>query len=255
MLRLILPFVLLLGVFSQPLLAEKTATLDFRGKTQELHLYGQPGQPVVILSSGDLGWAGLVTYIAEWFEGQKCRVIGLNSKAYLTSFTTKNSALSKADVQRDFKALLDFAQPGSASLPILAGVSEGAGLSVLAATAPTLKPRILGVIALGLPNHIELGWKWQDFTIWFTKKNPDEPYFMVEEIIHQVTPVPLAEFHATHDEFLAVEQAKALLDRAQPPKRQWIIEAANHRFSDNRSELDNRLKEALEWIHTQQGTR
>ena len=242
---------LLFGLTSSHILAEQTTTITLRGKAQELHLYGQPGRPVVILSSGDLGWAGLVTHVAEFLAGQGYRVVGFNSKAYLSSFTEKNSALSMQDVSRDFKLLLDFAQPGSPSLPLLAGVSEGAGLSVLAATDPINKPRLQGVLALGLPNQIELGWKWRDFTIWFTKNNPDEPYFMVDQIIHQVTPVPLAELHATHDEFLSIDEARALLDQAKPPKRQWVIEATNHRFSDNRAELDRQMLEALAWFRQQ----
>jgi hypothetical protein len=36
--------------------------------------------------------------------------------------------------------------------------------------------------------------------------------------------------------------------RAGEPKKMWIIEAANHRFSDNRDELDKKLLEALQWI-------
>ena len=35
---------------------------------------------------------------------------------------------------------------------------------------------------------------------------------------------------------------------AGEPKRMWVIEADNHRFSGNRLELEQRLLEALEWI-------
>ena len=71
---------------------------------------------------------------------------------------------------------------------------------------------------------------------------------MVEDIIGQVSPVPLAEIHSTHDEFLPLEKARAMFARAADPKRMWVIEAANHRFSDNRDELDRRILEALDWI-------
>lgn len=71
---------------------------------------------------------------------------------------------------------------------------------------------------------------------------------MVEDIIEKVSPVPLAEIHSTHDEFLPIEQAKVMFARARDPKRMWIIEAVNHRFSNNREELDRRMLEALEWI-------
>jgi len=41
-----------------------------------------------------------------------------------------------------------------------------------------------------------------------------------------------------------------MFSRASEPKRMWVIEAANHRFSNNRHELDLRILEALQWIKT-----
>jgi fermentation-respiration switch protein FrsA (DUF1100 family) len=72
----------------------------------------------------------------------------------------------------------------------------------------------------------------------------------VEDIIQRVSPIPLAEIHSSHDEFLSLEQAKAMFSRASEPKRMWVVEAANHRFSNNRDELDLRMLEALRWIKT-----
>jgi hypothetical protein len=60
--------------------------------------------------------------------------------------------------------------------------------------------------------------------------------------------LPLAEIHSTHDEFLPLEKAKVLFSKAGEPKKMWVIEATNHRFSENRPELDRRMLEALEWI-------
>jgi len=229
--------------------AEENYSLDIRGKTQQLHLYGEKGKSPVILSSGDLGWAGLVVDVADFLASRGCYVAGFNSRAYLAGFTGKNSTLSPKDVPGDYALLIDFVRQFSAAKPVLAGVSEGAGLSVLAATSPDLKPRLEGVLGLGLPDQNELGWKWQDFTIWLTKKVPNEPRFRVEDIIPAVSPLPLAEIHSTHDEFVSLEEAKRMLSLAGEPKNMWVIEASNHRFSNNRAELERRLIEALNWIH------
>jgi dienelactone hydrolase len=233
---------------SIPALAETTASVTFRGKKQEIHLYGTPGKPAIILSSGDLGWAGLVVHVAEFLSANGYYVIGLNSKTYLSSFTTKSSALDPQDVPRDYLSLIEYAKQSGPTTPILAGVSEGAGLSVLAVTRAEVKAAVTGILALGLPDENELGWKWQDFTIWITKKVPDEPSFMVSDIIGKVSPVPLAEIHSTHDEFLPLEKARALMGHAGEPKRMWVIEADNHRFSNARDELDRRMLEGIAWI-------
>jgi Bacterial virulence protein (VirJ) len=228
--------------------AESLTNIGLRGTNQQLHLYGSRGGVPVILSSGDLGWAGLVSHVAEFLSSQGYFIVGFNSRAYLESFTSKTSTLKPQDVPQDYKALVDFAVQRGASRPIMAGVSEGAGLSVLAAADPQVRSSVRGVLGLGLPDQNELGWKWQDFTIWITKKTPNEPSFMVEDIISKMSPLPLAEIHSTHDEFLPLEQAKAMFGRAGEPKRMWVIEAANHRFSNNRVEFDRALLEALEWI-------
>jgi hypothetical protein len=231
--------------------SQTSSHFDFRGKMQQLQLCGpENGQPI-ILSSGDLGWAGLVVHVAEFLSARGYRIVGLNSKEYLSSFTTRNSALNPADVPRDYKALIDGIRLKSPTKPLLVGISEGAGLSVLAATDPSVRAAVQGILGLGLPDQNELGWKWQDFTIWITKKAPDEPSFMIEDIIGRVSPTPLAEIHSTHDEFLPLKQAKAMFARAGEPKKMWVIEAANHRFSDNRDELDRRILEALDWIRAQ----
>jgi hypothetical protein len=234
--------------FSCSAAAQTSAHLTIRGQSQELHLYGAPGNPPIILGSGDLGWAGLVVHVAEFFSKCGYYVLGINSKSYLTGFTGKTSALSPEDVQKDYGTLIEYARGSNTTAPILAGVSEGAGLSVLAATDPKVKQGIRGILALGLPDQNELGWKWQDFTIWITKKPPNEPGFRVSDIINKVSPVPLAEIHATHDEFLSIDKAKEMIAKAAEPKRMWIIEADNHRFSNARDELDRILLEALAWI-------
>jgi len=226
----------------------ESLSITIRGTNQLLHLYGSRGGIPIILSSGDFGWAGLVVHVAEFLSGQGYFIVGFNSRAYLESFTSGTSALKPKDVPQDYQALIDLGTQGSSSRPIMAGVSEGAGLSVLAATDPKVRNSIRGVLGLGLPDQNELGWKWQDFTIWITKKTPNEPSFMVEDIIAKMSPLPLAEIHSTHDEFLPLEQAKAMFARASQPKRMWVVEAANHRFSDNRAELNRVLLEALEWI-------
>jgi hypothetical protein len=223
-------------------------SVDIRGTNQKLNLYGSPGNAPVVLSSGDLGWAGLVVHVAEFLSSQGYYVVGLNTKLYLASFTSKNSALDPRDVPGDYKTLIALTRQRTSAKPIFVGISEGAGLSVLAATDPEVRTCIQGILALGLPDQNELGWKWQDFTIWITKKAPNEPSFMVEDIIGKVSPLPLAEIHSTHDEFLPLDKAKAMFSKAGEPKKMWVIESANHRFSDNRPELDRRMLEALEWI-------
>lgn len=232
----------------------RTEALSIRGAPQTLHLYGVRGGPAAVVTSGDGGWVHLGPVVAGFLASQGYFVVGFDAKAYLASFTSKSGPLRVEDVPRDYAALVEYAARAGSSRPLLVGVSEGAGLSVLAATAPDLQPHVAGVVALGLPDKNELGWRFRDSIIYLTKKTPDEPTFSAREVVSRVAPVPLAAIHSTHDEFVALPEIEGILARAREPKRLWVIEATNHRFSDNQPELQRSLKEAIAWIELQRST-
>jgi alpha-beta hydrolase superfamily lysophospholipase len=232
--------------FSQ---AQATDTILLRDHQQVLRTYGVrgAGEPVIV-SSGDGGWIHLGPHVAEALAAQGFFVVGFDVKAYLESFTSTRSSLRAEDEPGDYRTLVAYAARGSSQKPILIGVSEGAGLSVLAATDPETKTRIRGVIGLGLPDMNELAWRWRDSLIYITHGVPNEPMFSAAAVIGKVAPVPLAAIHSTNDEFVPVSQVEHILFNAQEPKRLWVVRAANHRFSDNLGEFDQRLLEAIEWL-------
>jgi hypothetical protein len=104
------------------------------------------------------------------------------------------------------------------------------------------------VVALGLPDLNELGWRWKDSLIYLTHGVPNEPTFRTAAIVANVAPLPLAAIHSTHDEFVSVTDIQNTLQRAAEPKRLWIVKASDHRFSDHLAEFDQRLFEAIAWI-------
>jgi len=226
-------------------------TVTIRGRAQSLHVYGTRGGIPVIVSSGDGGWVHLGPHVADVLAAKGFFVVGFDVKAYLEGFTSGTTTLRPEDEPADYKVIADFAAHGTNEKPILIGVSEGAGLSVLAASDPRMKTAIAGVIGLGLPDLNELGWRWKDALIYVTHRTPDEPTFSVSAIVDRIAPVPLGAIHSTHDEFVPVAEVQHLLDRASEPKKLWIIKAANHRFSDNLTEFDQCLLEAISWITRQ----
>lgn len=226
-------------------------TLRLRGQDQSLHLYGTRGSRVAVVASGDGGWIHLGPSVAEFLSTQGYFVVGFDSKAYLSSFTRDGTTLATTDVPGDFSALLEYASRGAPSPPILFGVSEGAALAVLAAASSATKPKLAGVVALGLPEQAELGWRFRDSIIYLTKGVPKEPLFSTADVVGKLAPLPLVAIHSTQDEFVSVEEVRRVMSRALEPKRLWLIEAANHRFSGNEKELNQRLQEAITWIEAQ----
>jgi fermentation-respiration switch protein FrsA (DUF1100 family) len=225
-------------------------SIVIRGRPQVLHLYGARGRRPIIVSSGDGGWIHLGPHVAEILSSAGFFVVGVDVKAYLESFTGQGT-LRRDDVAADYSAIVNVAAKGASGKPILIGVSEGAGLSVLAGGDPQLKARLGGVIALGLPEQNELAWRWSDSIIYLTHRPPHEPSFSASDVINRVSPLPFVAIHSTHDEFVPVDQVRQIFSRAAEPKRLWVIEAANHRFSDNLAEFDRRLFDAIDWINAQ----
>jgi pimeloyl-ACP methyl ester carboxylesterase len=231
--------------------AKATTTITIRGKQQTLRTFGTRGSQPVLVSSSDGGWVRLAPIIAAALASRGFFVVGFDSKAYLSSFTAADSTLRETDIPGDYRPVIDFAASGSASAPILVGVSEGAGLSVLAATRDDVKQKVRGVIAVGLPDKTELGWRWRDSMIYITHGTPNEPTFDTDSLIGRVSPLPLAVIHSTNDPFVPLEAVKAMLAHAKEPKRLWTIASSDHRFSDNEAEFQARLLEALEWVKVQ----
>jgi fermentation-respiration switch protein FrsA (DUF1100 family) len=234
--------------------APRTESFTIRGHAQTLHVYGQRGGPAAIVSSGDGGWVHLGPDVAAFLASEGYFVVGFDARAYLSGFTTSSATLRVEDVPGDYAALVDYVAQDAAGTLLLVGVSEGAGLSLLAATAPDVQAHVAGVLALGLPEQNELGWRWRDSVIYVTKKVPNEPTFSAREWAGRVAPVPLAAIHSTHDEFVPVPEVKEILDSAREPKRLWVVDSRNHRFSDNEPELQRSIKEAISWMRSESKT-
>src|SRR5205814_1170858 len=125
---------------------------------------------------------------------------------------------------------------------------EGAGLAVVAAADPRIRDRISGVVAFGLTDANELGWRWRDSIVYLTKGVPNEPVFHAGDFISQVSPAPLALLWSSHDEFVGGAAQKRLAALARAPKQVLTVEASDHRFSDNLRQLDANLMEVVDWI-------
>ena len=248
MTRLVAILSLLLAAPAWPQTRE---TLTIRGQEQSLRIYGdRRGEPVVV-SSGDGGWIHLAPHVAEFLSARGYFVVGFDARAYLSSFTSGPSTLRPSEEPADYQLLAQFAAKRTGRKPVLIGVSEGAGLSVLAATDPGVRNEIAGVIGLGLPDLNELGWRWKDMLIYLTHRAPNEPGFSTAAIVSRIAPLPLAAIHSSHDEFVPVNEVQRVMAHAKDPKHLWIVDATDHRFSGALDEFDRTLLEALAWVKRQ----
>lgn len=226
--------------------------MPLRGHALALSVYrpAQAPRGTIIMGSGDVGWVGLAVARAQDLSGDGYLVVGLNSREYLSAFTTKGGHLQPSDIQADFGALADFLRArGDLPAPvILSGVSEGAGIAVVAAASPANHAWVSGVITMGLPRVSEIAWRWLDVTAWITKRDAAEPSVDALTFLPAIAPVPLVMLQARRDEYVTDADYQAMERSAREPKRQVLIDASNHRFTDRLPELARAYADALGWI-------
>ena len=83
---------------------------------------------------------------------------------------------------------------------------------------------------------------------WITKHDADEPSFAPRDVIGAVSPIPLCMIQSTRDEDVSQAEWERFLAEAREPKKQLLIDASNHRFTDKRPELDAAYRAGLAWI-------
>lgn len=239
--------------------ASWTENLWIRGQAVSLTIYtppaparGQPPSPrgTIFMGSGDVGWVGLAASMAEELSAQGYVVVGINARQYLSKFTSGKEHLTPTDVPGDYRAIADWLKAKHLFVRpvVMSGVSEGAGLAVLAAADPKNHAWIDGVITMGLPPTAELAWRWTDAGSWITKRDANEPSFAAADFLPAVSPVPLYMIQSTRDEYVTPADYERFRVVAKEPRRQVLIDASNHRFTDRRAELSAAYKAGLDWI-------
>ena len=237
--------------------ASEKLPITIRGKVVTLELYrptlAATPKGTVLMSSGDVGWVGLAVDLAGFLARQGYAVIGINSRQYLSVFTSGTAHVTPAEVTRDYAAIAQWLHERRTLWDpvIVAGVSEGAALAVLAGAGAN-HAWVKGVMTLGLPASAELAWRLRDLMKWITRQDPGEPSFEPKDFLPLVSPRPLWMIQSTRDEYVTPRDYQQLEAAARSPKRLVLVDAANHRFTDRLPALREHVLEGLRWMQNPQ---
>lgn len=249
----------LLGETRPPDEGFRHMTVYLRRKPQALRVYepppGAPRRPFQILvTSGDVGWLQISESLPRHLQAEGYRVVGLNAQTYVASFTGDHGEHLEAGwIPRDYDTIMQAASVNAESPAafVSIGVSEGAGLAVLAMGQPGASELCKGVMGLGMPVHTALGWRWTDFVSWITKAEPNEPLADTGDYMERLR-VPLVVVHSLHDEYDAIANVRAIFATAPVPKRFFAVNAPNHRFSRHVDEVYGLVDTSLAWLDSLQ---
>jgi dienelactone hydrolase len=237
---------------SRPLPPEGKNALVIRGRQQDVYFYPAQGgvkdAPKVLFLCGNGGWLKSAPEVAAEMSKTGYDVYGFDTKNYLETFTTDAGALKESDVQNDLAEVAKWMRTRWGERVTLAGQSTGAGLAALAAAAPQNKSLFKGVVAFGLSDKNELGWRTRDDITYITGADPDEPMFSAGDYVGKVAPLPLCIIQSSGDQFVARDESEALFAAAQEPKLYKLVQADDHVFDGNTEGFYEALREGLGWL-------
>jgi len=180
----------------------------------------QPGTgTIAIFLSGDGGWASLDKQVAQVFAEHGIGVIGLNSRAYLS--TAKTPAQAANDVARIARAYLT---QWAGKRLVLIGYSRGAVMLPFVATRlpADVKRQVTLLAMLGLEQQMNFQFHWTDI-VRNTKRPEDLP--VVPELL-RLRGTPMVCVYGTEEEDSPCRSA-------DPALMTQIARPGDHHFGGN----------------------
>lgn len=237
--------------FYPGLSAAESVTVSIRGKSQTLVSVSPDhtgGGAIVIFLPGDGGWRGAAVSMAKKISSWGYCVYGFDTRGYLESYSQDGLQLSQAQLAEDMRLLAERARGSSGGPVILVGWSQGAGMAVAAVSGRTTRSPVHGVITLGMPESVVLGWDWKATMAVLMRREPDQPSFLVKPLLRNLAPTPVWMIHGLEDEYTRPEIERALFNVTSEPKKLSEIEGANHKFEGRQDKLYESLQAGLRWV-------
>lgn len=226
-----------------------------------LHTYipqhARPDAPLVVYSSGSGGWHQFDDYVATAFAQRGMPVCGISMHSYLRKFYKTSRPATSDEIIADYRTLIDESTKvigvnQNQSL-ILSGWSLGAGYAALVASDPLIKPRVRGVIGISLTRDNEAALSLTNRLLSRLTGKIVGPSFDVTEYLSRLSPLPVAIIQAGKDPRASPKVANGLIMSVTRNRsarcRLFEVETAHtHSFSGTRSDFDQALNAALQWI-------
>jgi len=232
--------------------------VSLHGRLLDLHLghsFPVSGSvPLVVYASGDGGWFGAAIDMYKAIVKAGYPAVGFSVRAYLGLLSHTPDAISTGELAIDYAEIIQQARSALGEAPtvpvLLTGWSRGAAFSLLAASESSIKPEVLGVIAIGLPGKEELNIRRRGKHIFVANHHSSRQHVIFEtyDVIPELSSLKISLIQSTHDDFLPASAAKTMFGPDSNVRRFYAVEAKNHRFSGGTDAFRHSLVESLSWI-------
>jgi type IV secretory pathway VirJ component len=216
--------------------------------------------PLVLYASGDGGWFGAAAGMFHTIASRGLPTVGFSTKAFMRIEHRWSRPLNVAHVVEGYQRVIDAARAQLRLSPdapvVLTGWSRGASLGVLVASSREADPRVVGLVAVGLPADEQLdirGGSDDD------AGEDNEVPAVVNADLHarsiamypllsRIAPRRMVVIQASGDGYLPAARARELFGSDSSLRRLVAIDARNHRFSGGESRFAAALVEAVGWV-------
>jgi type IV secretory pathway VirJ component len=235
------------------------------GEPLELHVGVAEPQSVpdtlVLYASGDGGWFGAAVDMFKQIAGAGYPVVGFSSKAFLKIQRPHGGLVNAAQLAADYEAIVTQARAAlgqsDSSGVVLTGWSRGAGFAVLAASVPSARANLAGIIAIGLGPGEDLTVTAADDDGSDDGEGDDDGQasetgqparFDTYATIARLGPLACAVIQASRDNYFPAAAARKRFGPDTDRRRLYAIDARNHRFTGGKAAFNAALIDALNWI-------
>jgi fermentation-respiration switch protein FrsA (DUF1100 family) len=203
------------------------------------------GPPILLVyATGDAGWWGKDRDIYKQLNGWGYAVVGFSAREYVHHLG--KDALLPREVASDYGAIIRRAA-SSLGLPastraVLIGKSRGAGLAVAAAGAMTLRPQLIGVLAVGLTGEEEY--------VHRRRRTRPRQLVMLQtySYLPQLGDIPVAVIQSTRDGYVPADEARRLFGPDTPSRELVAIDSNDHNFGGAVDRLYDEMERSLQWL-------
>lgn len=228
-----------------PVELERTIVLN--GSPLTLHLLRPaptaPVRPLLIFATGDGGWHRKDLDAFRHMERWGYPLVGFSAPDYLRHLRGTDDTTTPAALARDYGRMIDAASEALGlrrdAPVVLVGVSRGAGLEMVAAAQPALRPRVGGILAIALTREEE-----------YVRRRRRQRRVMARpyDSLARLPQVPIALIQSTHDNYVPAAEARRRFGPDGPYRTFEPIASRNHSFSDARDVLYTDMRRSLTWI-------
>ena len=221
--------------------------------------YIEPTRPqhpgyFLVFMTGDGGWHGASSEIFEHLADDGYSIAGFSAPEILRPVRRSGQRVRFAVAAQRYAQL--FAQArrdlgvGSAAGMIVVGFSRGASVVAFSAVSRTLRPELVGAVAIALTRETDY--------LKAPEPSDREPDLHVDAkdriqlypALKLIGSMPLAVIQSTNDRYVPSAESRELLGPDTPTRRLYEVPARNHRFKGGRDTLLHDLDSALDWIES-----